>query len=78
MSQNANRVFIVDDEDSVRAALARLLRASGYNVESLDSPETLLARTDLTNQPSCVLLDLQMPGIGFVRQRGAPNAKAFS
>jgi FixJ family two-component response regulator len=63
MNQSASRVFIVDDDDGVRAALARLLRASGYNVESLDTPEALLERADLTSQPACLVLDLQMPGM---------------
>ncbi|MCC8392622.1 response regulator [Paraburkholderia sp. MMS20-SJTR3] len=60
---SASRVFVVDDDDSVRAALARLLRASGYNVESLDCPQALLERADLASQPACVVLDLQMPGM---------------
>jgi FixJ family two-component response regulator len=63
MNQTANRVFIVDDDDSVRCALARLLRASGYQVECFDSPETFLERADLTSMPACLVLDLQMPGM---------------
>ncbi|MGF6538970.1 response regulator transcription factor [Paraburkholderia youngii] len=63
MNQSASRIFIVDDDDGLRAALARLLRASGYNVESLSTPDDLLERADLTSQPACVVLDLLMPGM---------------
>ncbi|MFL9961313.1 response regulator [Paraburkholderia sediminicola] len=63
MSRAAARVFIVDDDERVRCALARLLRASGYHVESFDSPEALLNRADLASVPACLILDLQMPGM---------------
>jgi FixJ family two-component response regulator len=64
MSQLATpRVFIVDDDDSVRGALARLLRASGYQVECFDSPRAFLERADLASLPACLVLDLQMPGM---------------
>ncbi|MBC8741207.1 response regulator transcription factor [Paraburkholderia sp. UCT31] len=63
MNQTNTRVFVVDDDDSVRSALARLLRASGYQVECFDSPEAFLERADLTSMPACLVLDLQMPGM---------------
>ncbi|MGF6485004.1 response regulator transcription factor [Paraburkholderia sp. JPY419] len=63
MNQTNTRVFIVDDDGSVRSALARLLRASGYQVECFDSPEAFLERADLTSMPACLVLDLQMPGM---------------
>jgi FixJ family two-component response regulator len=59
----ANRVFIVDDDERIRCALARLLRASGYCVECFDSSEALLDKSDLTSIPACLVLDLQMPGM---------------
>ncbi|MBC8746289.1 MULTISPECIES: response regulator transcription factor [Paraburkholderia] len=63
MDQTATRVFVVDDDGSVRCALARLLRASGYQVECFESPEAFLERADLTSMPACLVLDLQMPGM---------------
>ncbi|RZF27877.1 response regulator transcription factor [Paraburkholderia sp. UYCP14C] len=63
MNQTNTRVFVVDDDDSVRSALARLLRASGYQVECFDSPRAFLERADLTSMPACLVLDLQMPGM---------------
>ncbi|NKJ50109.1 DNA-binding response regulator [Burkholderia sp. SG-MS1] len=63
MSEAAARVFIVDDDERVRCALARLLRASGYHVESFESPDAFLNRADLASTPACLVLDLQMPGM---------------
>ena len=56
-------VLLVDDEPTVRRAIARLLRAAGFETVLADSGETgleALART----QPAAILLDLNMPGLG--------------
>jgi FixJ family two-component response regulator len=54
-------IHVVDDDDSLRTALARLLQAAGYEVRSYASAgEFLLARP--ANTPGCVVLDIQMPG----------------
>jgi len=54
-------VFIVDDDPSVRKSLARLVRAAGYEVETLVSAREFLARPSYDG-PSCLVLDLRMPG----------------
>jgi len=62
-------VFIVDDDDGVRTALARLLRASGLQVETFESSEAFLAR-ELPSVPSCLVLDVALPGLdGLSLQR---------
>src|SRR5262249_51050452 len=54
-------IHVVDDDDSLRAAVTRLLRAAGYEVRSYPSAgEFLLARQ--ANTPGCVVLDVSMPG----------------
>lgn len=54
-------VHVVDDDDEVRIAVARLLRTEGYEVRSYASAgEFLLACTDIPR--GCILLDLEMPG----------------
>ena len=57
---NAGRIFVVDDEPAVLAALERMLRASGYGVETFASPREFL---DAAPQEGvgCLLLDLSMP-----------------
>jgi len=53
-------VAIVDDEEPVRKALKRLLRASGLDAESYASGQAFLEAAAL-REPDCVLLDLHMP-----------------
>jgi len=58
----AARIAIVDDEESVRKALSRLLRAAGFAVEVHASGAEFL-RTLQQQRPQCVLLDLRMPHV---------------
>jgi len=55
-------VFVVDDDESVRASLSRLLTASGFHVEAYASAQKFLAEPKGA-RPGCLLLDLRMPGI---------------
>jgi FixJ family two-component response regulator len=60
----SGKVFLVDDEASVRRALTRLLRAAGLEVASYPSAEALLAELSPAEKgPACVVADLQMPGL---------------
>jgi len=59
---NTATVFIVDDDASVRDALARLIAAAGYAVESYERAEQFL-EDYRRERPGCLLLDLQMPGM---------------
>lgn len=61
-------VYIVDDDASVRDALAWLLRSRRLQSESFDSAEAFEARLapaggGLGSQPACLMLDVRMPGI---------------
>lgn len=61
----ANRqplIAVVDDEESVRLALGRMLRASGYEVTIYRSGEEFLESLQ-ASRPDCVVLDFQMPGL---------------
>jgi FixJ family two-component response regulator len=55
-------VFIVDDDDSVRRALARLIKSVDLNVETFASAHDFLKRQP-HNGPACLLLDIRMPGL---------------
>jgi FixJ family two-component response regulator len=64
----ARLIAIVDDEDKVRQALGRLLRAHGYRVLGFGRGEELMQAIGSSgSEPiDCVLLDLFMPGMsGF-------------
>jgi len=55
-------VRIVDDDASFLNAVARMLRASGFEVKTFASAAEFLARPEL-DLPGCVLVDLRMPGL---------------
>jgi FixJ family two-component response regulator len=55
-------VFIVDDDARMRAAMQRLLRTVDLPSESFATPEEFL-RHRLPNRPSCLLLDVRLPGM---------------
>lgn len=55
-------VAIVDDDESVRRALRRLIFSFSYQPVGFASGEEFLASLVHT-KPSCVLLDLHMPGL---------------
>ena len=60
-------VFVIDDDESVRKSLKRLLDAARYKVELFTSASEFLARS-AHDGPSCVVVDVRMPelnGIDF-------------
>jgi len=62
MENRRSFVAVVDDEESVRRALIRLLRAANMDAESFASGEAFLESLEKF-RPDCVVLDLQMPGL---------------
>lgn len=59
---SAFTVFLVDDDAGVLKAIARLLRARGYEVESFTSPQAFLGNHN-ASLPGCAVLDLAMPDL---------------
>lgn len=55
-------VFIVDDDDAVRASLGVLLETAGYKVEQFDSGTAFLEALSAA-QTGCLVLDVRMPGL---------------
>jgi FixJ family two-component response regulator len=55
-------VFVVDDDASVREALASLLGSVALHVECFASPGEFLRRRK-SESPSCLVLDVRMPGL---------------
>ena len=56
-------VFVIDDDESLRKALASLFRSVGFSVEMFASATEFL-QTNLPDVPSCLVLDVRLPGIG--------------
>jgi FixJ family two-component response regulator len=62
MPEPAATVFVVEDDPSVREALAGLIRSAGWSVEVFDSAHEFLARPK-AEAPSCLVLDVGLPGL---------------
>ena len=63
-------IAVVDDEEPIRKALKRLLRAAGLEAEGYAGGAEFLAAAD-ARRPDCVVLDLHMPrmsGLQLLRQ----------
>jgi FixJ family two-component response regulator len=60
MHAASSLVAIVDDEESVRRALGRLLRSTGFDVQTFASGADFLHSLERSS-PQCVVLDLRMP-----------------
>ena len=58
-----DRIFVVDDDHSIRRSLCRLLRSAGLTVEAFESADAFEEREHHSG-PSCLLLDLKLPGVG--------------
>lgn len=56
------RVYLVDDDDSVRRSVAFMLKTSGFEVKSYASGNELL-REAKKLEHGCILLDIRMPGM---------------
>ena len=59
------KITIVDDDESVREGLSRLLSSVGFVVNTFASAEEYLSY-DQSRRADCLLLDVRMPGIGGI------------
>ncbi|CAN7345688.1 response regulator [Phyllobacterium sp. LjRoot231] len=55
-------IHIVDDDNSFRTAVGRLIAAYGFRVAFYESGDQFLAKLP-NSEPGCILLDLQLPGL---------------
>jgi FixJ family two-component response regulator len=55
-------VFVVDDDEEMRLSIAELLRAAGLRAETFPTAREFLGRAR-GDGPSCLVLDLQLPGL---------------
>jgi PAS domain S-box-containing protein len=69
--RSRGRILVVDDEDSVRAIVARTLQADGYEVLSArEGREALQELEEIGGAVDLVITDLVMPGMGGLQLRG--------
>lgn len=55
-------IYIVDDDESVRRALGRLIRSSGMETRTFASADEFL-NYGYEKQNACLLIDIKMPGL---------------
>ena len=60
---SASRVFVVDDDDTLRHALERFLRSAGFVVETFGSAEEFID-SGQTDARGALVVDVRMPGMG--------------
>jgi FixJ family two-component response regulator len=67
-------VFVIDDDDLVRAAIQGMLKSVGLHSETFGTPQEFL-RNKRSDVPSCLVLDVRLPGVnGLDFQRELADA----
>src|SRR6266702_3939067 len=75
MSDANPTVLVIDDDADVRASVGRLLRSVGVDVQLFASIPDFL-KSDPPEGPTCLVLDVRLPGRGgldFQRELAAAN-----
>jgi len=68
-SKRRGMVYVIDDDESVRKALKRLLRSAELDVETFSSADEFLSNSK-QGESACIVMDIRMPGLtGFDLQK---------
>jgi FixJ family two-component response regulator len=71
-----SEIFIVDDDPSVRAALALVLSGEGFEVTSFAEGQSFLIAAR-SRTPGCVLIDVHLPGYSGLELLKALDAQRY-
>lgn len=71
------KVYIVDDDQSVISALKNLLSSEDYLIEAFTSPAEFM-NLQSYSLPSCLIVDLNMPGFNGFEVASALNERGYS
>ena len=62
MPRESFNVYVVEDDESIRRAIGRLLRSVGYHASTYESAEDFLDSTAGAGE-GCLILDIRLPGM---------------
>lgn len=62
MDEILSEIYIVDDDESVRKSIKRLLKSVGLPAQTFSSSEAFL-ESGLQEKSGCLILDIRMPGL---------------
>ena len=65
MNTPNDMIFVIDDDESVRKGLRRLLKSASYETEVFASASDFLERVPYPGA-ACVIVDVQMPGLNGI------------
>jgi FixJ family two-component response regulator len=74
--ENPKMVAVVDDDESFRGALQRLLKSAGFPVRSFASAEDFL-KSGRQHETGCLIADIRMPGMSGLDLQAKLNADHF-
>jgi FixJ family two-component response regulator len=66
-------VAVVEDDDSYRVAVRRLLKSAGFSVQSFATAEDFL-RSGRQRETGCLITDIRMPGMSGLDLQARLNA----
>jgi FixJ family two-component response regulator len=66
-------VAVVEDDDSYRVAVRRLLKSAGFSVQSFATAEDFL-RSGRQHETGCLITDIRMPGMSGLDLQAKLNA----
>ncbi|MQA23271.1 response regulator transcription factor [Rugamonas rivuli] len=75
MNTSTPWIAVVDDDDAIRRALLRLMRAAGISARAYAGGAEFLAALD-GGHPCCVVLDVHMPGLSGLEVQAMLAAQA--
>jgi len=71
--RSAQMVAVVEDDESYRVALQRLLKSAGFQVQSFASAEDFL-NSGQQHETACLIADIRMPGMSGLDLQAKLNA----
>jgi len=75
-AEPAATVFVVEDEETVRRALARLIRSAGMTAQTFPTAEAFLKESHAVSA-SCLVLDVRLPGLNGLQLQEALTRKGY-